>query len=39
VEHSNISTLIFNGVECEPYLSADVILMKEKAAELLKALR
>jgi len=37
VEHSNISTLIFNGVECEPYLSADVILMKEKAAELLKA--
>lgn len=31
-----IDTLILNGAECEPYLSADFILMKEKAAELLK---
>jgi len=31
-----IDTIIFNGVECEPYLSADFALMKEKSAELLK---
>lgn len=31
-----VDTLIFNGVECEPYLSADVVLMKEKAKELLQ---
>lgn len=32
-----IDTLIFNGAECEPYLTADFALMKEKALELLKA--
>ncbi|WP_437919998.1 electron transport complex subunit RsxC [Sphingobacterium sp. LRF_L2] len=32
-----IHTLIFNGVECEPYLSADAILMQRKPQELLKA--
>lgn len=37
ITHGAIDTLIFNGVECEPYLSADFILLKEKALELLKA--
>ena len=31
-----IETLIFNGVECEPYLSADAVLMREKSYELVK---
>ncbi|WP_312255365.1 electron transport complex subunit RsxC [Stutzerimonas nitrititolerans] len=29
-----IRTLIINGTECEPYLTADDLLMREKAAEL-----
>lgn len=37
VTYGRIHTLIFNGAECEPYLSADFILMKEKAVDLLKA--
>jgi len=37
VAHGSIDTLIFNGTECEPYLSADFMLMKEKTAALLKA--
>lgn len=32
-----INIIIFNGVECEPYLSADFALMREKTDELLKA--
>lgn len=32
-----IDTIIFNGAECEPYLSADFVLMKEKTRELLQA--
>ena len=34
--YGSIDTLIFNGIECEPYLSADAILMREKTTELLK---
>ncbi|MDL1912943.1 MAG: RnfABCDGE type electron transport complex subunit C [Bergeyella sp.] len=37
VKEGRIETLIFNGVECEPYLSADTVLMKEKGEELLRA--
>jgi Na+-translocating ferredoxin:NAD+ oxidoreductase subunit C len=31
-----IDTLIINGVECEPYLTADYRLMLEKAAEIIE---
>lgn len=30
----NIHTLIINGVECEPYITADDILMREKADDI-----
>ena len=33
---NHIDTLIFNGVECEPYLTCDYALMKNKASELMK---
>lgn len=36
VEGKRIDTLIFNGVECEPFLSADFVVMKEWSLELLK---
>lgn len=36
VESKRINTLIFNGVECEPFLSADFVLMKERYLELLR---
>lgn len=36
-DSNSIQTVIFNGVECEPYLSSDYILMKEKTIELLKS--
>lgn len=39
VETETVETLIFNGVECEPYLSADAVLMKEKTEELIKTAR
>ncbi|WPP45690.1 electron transport complex subunit RsxC [Pseudomonas sp. AN-1] len=29
-----IHTLVINGTECEPYITADDVLMREKAAEL-----
>ncbi|MAX82257.1 MAG: electron transport complex subunit RsxC [Crocinitomicaceae bacterium] len=32
-----IDTLIVNGVECEPYLTADYALMYDEAGEILKA--
>ena len=32
----NIDTLIFNGAECEPYLTADHRLMIEKTSEILE---
>ncbi|PSJ47185.1 electron transport complex subunit RsxC [Zobellella taiwanensis] len=31
-----MDTLIINGVECEPYISADDLLMREHAAEILQ---
>lgn len=31
-----IETLIFNGAECEPYLTSDYILMKSKAEQLIR---
>ena len=34
--HGNgIDTLIINGVECEPYITCDDVLMRERAAEIL----
>ncbi|SDT93477.1 electron transport complex protein RnfC [Pseudomonas pohangensis] len=33
-----IHTLIINGTECEPYITADDLLMREKAAELLSGI-
>lgn len=34
----HISTLIINGVECEPYLSSDYTLMKKHYREILEAI-
>ena len=31
----NIKTLILNGVECEPYITCDDVLMRERAKEVL----
>jgi len=31
-----IETLIINGTECEPYITADDILMRERAAEIVR---
>jgi electron transport complex protein RnfC len=31
----NINTLIINGVECEPYITCDDVLMKERAREII----
>ena len=36
---SKVDTLIINGSECEPYLSCDDRLMRDKAAEILKGVR
>lgn len=33
-----IDTFIINGTECEPYLTSDYILMKERARELFKGI-
>ena len=33
-----IHTLIINGTECEPYITADDLLMREKAAELVSGI-
>ena len=33
-----IHTLIINGTECEPYITADDLLMREKTAELLSGI-
>ncbi len=32
----NISTLVINGIECEPYITADDMLMREHADEILR---
>ena len=36
---SNIDTLIINGSECEPYLSCDDRLMRDRAAEIVSGIR
>jgi len=36
---SKVETLIINGTECEPYITADDILMREQAAELMEGIR
>jgi electron transport complex protein RnfC len=35
-EASSIPTLIINGTECEPYITADDILMRERAAQIVE---
>lgn len=37
-EPKNITTLIVNAVECEPYITADDILAKQKCEEILEAI-
>ncbi|PCI52310.1 MAG: electron transport complex subunit RsxC [Moraxellaceae bacterium] len=34
-----ISTLILNAVECEPYITSDDLLMRERAAEIIEGLQ
>jgi len=34
----DLHTLVINGAECEPYISADDLLMRERAAELLQGI-
>ncbi len=34
-EDQHINTLILNGTECEPYITADDMLMRERAAEII----
>ncbi|QRY81863.1 electron transport complex subunit RsxC [Pseudomonas sp. PDNC002] len=34
----DLHTLIINGAECEPYISCDDLLMRERAAELLEGI-
>lgn len=34
----DLHTLIINGAECEPYISADDLLMRERAAELVQGI-
>ena len=33
--HHHVETLIINGVECEPYITCDDMLMRERASEIL----
>lgn len=35
---SNIQTLIINGAECEPYITCDDVLMRERADEIIKGI-
>ncbi|MEX0605166.1 electron transport complex subunit RsxC [Marinobacter sp.] len=36
--HDKVETLILNGAECEPYITADDVLMRERAAEVVEGL-
>ncbi|MFT5220943.1 MAG: electron transport complex protein RnfC [Planctomycetota bacterium] len=36
--HTGIKTLIINGVECEPYISCDDMLMRHRSAEVLRGI-
>lgn len=35
---SEIKTLIVNGVECEPYITTDIVLLRERIEEILEAI-
>ncbi len=37
--HKPIETLILNGTECEPYITADDMLMREQAAQVIEGAR
>lgn len=37
--HRRIETLIINGIECEPYITCDDILMRERAAAIVAGVR
>lgn len=37
--HRRIETLIINGIECEPYITCDDVLMRERAAEIVAGVR
>lgn len=39
VRHNQIETLIINGAECEPYITADDILMQERAVEIIEGIK
>jgi len=34
--HHKITTLVINGAECEPYITCDDMLMRERAADILR---
>jgi len=34
----NLDTLIINGAECEPYISCDDLLMRERSSEIIKGI-
>ncbi|MFA6120146.1 MAG: electron transport complex subunit RsxC [Sideroxydans sp.] len=34
--HHKIKTLVINGAECEPYITCDDVLMRERAADILR---
>lgn len=38
-QHNTIHTLIINGVECEPYISADDAIMRERSADILQGIQ
>jgi len=35
---SNIKTLVINGAECEPYITCDDLLMRERAADIVRGI-
>lgn len=37
--HKSVKTLILNGVECEPYITCDDMLMRERADEIVSGMR
>ncbi|WP_152207059.1 electron transport complex subunit RsxC [Marinobacter changyiensis] len=37
-ERDKVETLILNGAECEPYITADDVLMRERATEVVEGL-
>lgn len=37
--HHRVETLIINGIECEPYITCDDLLMRERAAEIVAGIR